>query len=128
MRAHARRCVPACTSTVAHMNAHGYIVDARGCAALDDMGNQDSIIDARGRVPVDVRNVHASIDGAHNHAPFGDVRASIVIARSCAPVRTPMVHDRDVNASIGRGALSAKNKVLSWAEKIVSPRNKRQGK
>jgi hypothetical protein len=84
------------------------------------MGDQDSIVGARGRVHADVRNVHVSIAGVHNRAPVGNVHASIVDARGCAPVRTPTVHDRDINASIGRGALPAKNKVLSWAE-IVSP-------
>jgi hypothetical protein len=123
--AYVRKCVPACTSTV--MNAHDSIIDAGACAALDDMGAQDYIVGARGRVPANVRNVHASIVGAHDRAPVGNVHASIVDARGCAPVRTPMVHDRDVNASIGRGALPAKHKVLNWAE-IVSPRNKREGK
>jgi hypothetical protein len=93
-----------------------------GCGSLTD-----SIVDARGRVPVEVRNVHASIVGAHDRAPVGDVHASIVGARGWAPMRTSTVHDIGVNTSIGRGALPAKNKVLSWAE-IVSPRNKREGK
>jgi hypothetical protein len=109
---HARQCVPTCTSTVT--NAHDSIIDARGCAALDNMGAHCSIVGARGRVPGDVRNVHASIVGAHDRAAVGNFHAYIVDARSCAPVRTPMVHARDENASIHRGALPAKKKVLSW--------------
>jgi hypothetical protein len=108
------------------MNAHDSIVDARGCVALDNIGAQDSIVGARSHVPADGRNVHASILAALDRVPVGNVHDSIVDARGCAPVRTPTVHDRDVNASIDRGALPAKNKVLSWAE-IVSPRNKREG-
>jgi hypothetical protein len=107
-RAHARRCVPACTSTVDDMNVHDSIIDARGCAALDSRA-QDSIVDARDRVPADIRN--ASIVSAHDRAPVGNFHAPIFSARDCASVRTPTVHDRGVNASIGRGALPANNKV-----------------
>jgi hypothetical protein len=51
--AHARQCLPACTSTF--MNYHDSIVDSRGCAAINNMGARDSIIGALGNVPADVR-------------------------------------------------------------------------
>jgi hypothetical protein len=110
-RAHASRRVPACTSTVNDTNAHDSIVDARDCAAQDGLRDQDSFVDARVWVSDDVRIVHVSIVGAHDHAPVGDVHASIVDTRGCAPVSTSIEQGIDANASIGRGALPAKNKV-----------------
>jgi hypothetical protein len=55
--AYSRRCVPACTSTVDDMNVRDSIIYARGCADLNGTRAQDSIVDARGGMPADVRNV-----------------------------------------------------------------------